>query len=121
MPFKDAEAKAAYDRKWREKNLAWRRKTQREARLKKLDHYKAMSEKNNRKRGFPARAKGPRAEKRVTVPRIRKYVFIEDRVYFNRETGFTVTEIAQLLIEFRGEDQAAVQKNGKSKAKSRKP
>lgn len=37
------------------------------------------------------------------MSKVRKYVFIEDRVYFNREIGFNYKEMLEMMKAFREE------------------
>lgn len=97
MPYKDKEQMKAYLKKYEELRREERRKRRREVRLE--NHTKELEEekKMRRKLGKPARPEGDKALPKPKVPKIRRYVFIEDRVYFNRAIGFTREEIREMM------------------------
>lgn len=114
MPFKDPEAKKAYIAAYKKERREQLRKQGREWRLKNMRAISEQQEQANRKRGHGKRKTAPpgksEAAPKVKVTKIRRYTIIEDRVYFNRESGFTPEEIQAVLKdlkekakEYRGE------------------
>lgn len=118
MPFKDPAKQAAYIKKYEEIRREERRKQKRENWLKNHEHNLKLLEKRNRKRGSEKREpNGPLVKKRVRVPKVRKFVVIEDRIYFNREFGFTYREMLDVMKAFREgskEEPVKVKKKGRA-------
>lgn len=111
MPYKDPKKQREAERRWQEKNgKAYRekmreriRKSHREWYLKNRDEKLAkITEHNRKKLGFAEREvkDGPKAQRAVRVPMVRRWVFIEGKVYFNKETGYSLEEIAKIFRMF---------------------
>jgi hypothetical protein len=106
MPFKNEEDRKAYMKKYEEIRREERRKQKRENWLKNHEHNLQVLAKRNKKKGFQKREPdGPHTKKRVRVPKVRKWTIIEDRIYFNREIGFSLEEMREVMKAFREELQ----------------
>jgi hypothetical protein len=113
MPYKDKEAQKAYLKKYEEIRREERRKRRREVRLERRAEELKEQERARRKMGKPQRPEGGKALRKVKVPKVRRYVFIEDRVYFNRDIGFTRDEIDRVMkawAEWEELEEKAVKK-----------
>jgi hypothetical protein len=102
MPFKNEEDRKAYMKKYEEIRREERRKQKRENWLKNHEHNLAVLAKRNKKKGFQKRKPGgTHLKNRPRVSKVRRWTIIEDRIYFNREIGFTLEEMREVMKAFR--------------------
>lgn len=87
----------AAQKKYREIKKDKERSRKREHRNKNLTQARLKATQANRKRGAQPRPHGEKRLTRVSVGQTRRFVFLDNRIYFNREIGFTVKELKEII------------------------
>lgn len=105
MPAKTStEDRRAYYKEWREKNKEEIRLKDKLRRIEKREVILKRKEKANRAKGHqPRLGPGDRVQMRVHVPKVRRYMIVAERVFFNSQIGFTWDELTAIRKEFEEE------------------
>lgn len=105
MPYSDPEKKKEADRKYRERQrsiIAEQKKLKFEKDRKKL---RKKMEVRNRAAGHEPRPKGPKSLPEIKVPMVRRWRWLNGRLYFTTLRGFEIEEVAN-IVQFVQEEIA---------------
>lgn len=118
MPYKDPQARKAYEREYREKN---REKLAEQKKLiyeEKLGKYRGTIARNNQKIGHKPRPKGDKALPEIHVPVSRRWRYLNGKIYWTSKRGFTVAEVKEVLREVKKALEELIQAPPASRAAS---
>ena len=101
MPYKDPEARKAYERAYREKNREKIAETKKLIYESKLGKYRGTIAANNQRKGHKPRPKGERAQPEIHVPVSRRWRYLNGKIYWTSKRGFTPAEVRAVLREVK--------------------
>jgi hypothetical protein len=118
MPYSDPEKKKEADRKYRERQksiIAEQKKLAFEKDRKKL---RKKMEARNRAAGHEPRPKGPKSLPEIKVPMVRRWRWLNGRLYFTTLRGFEIEEVVN-IVQFVQEELAKANQQKDSRDKKR--
>lgn len=97
MPYADPEKRRQYYRDYHKKRAEERALQQKLNFDKKRAKRRKQMEKRNRAAGHEPRPKGPLAQPEVNVPAVRRWRWLNGRIYFSTRRGFEVEELEAIV------------------------
>lgn len=101
-----AEKNSAKCKRWREKHLDYDKQRHHRIFQENRDEILARMRRYNRARGHPEKPKGPKAQLEIEVPVTRRWRCFTGpdgvtRLYFSTKKGFELSELVEIMREFK--------------------
>lgn len=103
MPHKDPKKRAAAKKKHRETLKDDYKAREHLTHQKNLEKRRKQMAERNLAAGHQPRTKGDRAKPEIKVPKVRKWQWLNNRVYFSTMRGFEIEELQEITLFIQGE------------------